>query len=287
MIKVKEHNETVINAYDAWLMILDNVMEFGHECSPRGMKIKELVGTQITLDCGKENLIYHPHRELNYRFAVAEWLWIQAGRKDVAFPALFNKQIAKFSDDGITFAGAYGPRLQDQWSWLLETLRSDRDTRQAVVTIWDRRPARSKDIPCTLGLQVLLRENKLHGVFTMRSQDLYLGYCYDIYNFGQILNGLAGAMGVETGSLTLNTGSSHIYEPNFEKVRSILNCSDEGYCIVSPQLSRVPPAYLMTQIVETMPHYRGRDLLTVDEECYVDALQVKTSAEALEILRDL
>src|SRR5205814_10655140 len=128
---------------------------------PRGQKIMELLHTQITVPA-RSNIIVDPNRDLNYRFMIAEWLWIQAGRQDVAFPASYNSQVKQFSDDGVIFNGAYGPRLQPQWKRVISTLRRDPDSRQAVAVIWRPDDANdiamgvSKDVPCTIAAQFLL-----------------------------------------------------------------------------------------------------------------------------------
>src|SRR3546814_5271713 len=65
--------------------------------------------------------------------------------------APWNRHISQFSDDGVVFAGAYGPRINLQLDYVLNKLREDPDTRQAGLTIWRPNPQPSKDIPCKIG----------------------------------------------------------------------------------------------------------------------------------------
>lgn len=220
--------------YTAWLELLREVYCMGSHHSPRGINIKEVIGTQIHVTDLRNNIMVHPLRDLNYRFMVAEWLWIQAGRSDVNSIAKYNKNIANFSDNGSDFEGAYGPRLMRQWGWVIDALKKDPDTRQAVMTIFTPNPEPSKDIPCTLSLQVLERHGRLNGIVTMRSNDLWLGLPHDFFNFSQIVNGLAGEIGAEPGSMTLQAGSSHIYERDFLKVEALLAVPFKGYHVRSP-----------------------------------------------------
>ena len=53
-------------------------------------------------------------RSLGYKFMVAEAFWILSGRNDVEFMDKFSNKIKDFSDDGIFFNGAYGPKIIDQ-----------------------------------------------------------------------------------------------------------------------------------------------------------------------------
>ena len=48
---------------------------------------------------------------------------------------VFMKAIAKFSDDGIMFRGAYGPKVVEQLGYVTQNLLSDPDSRQAVINI--------------------------------------------------------------------------------------------------------------------------------------------------------
>jgi thymidylate synthase len=252
-------------------------MFFGDRSAPRGKPIRELLHTQLVVDDLRNNVLVHPIRDLNYRFMVAEWLWIEAGREDVRTVAEYNKQIAQFSDDGEIFNGAYGPRMEKQWLWLIDLVKRDRDTRQGIVSIWSPAPADSKDIPCTLSLQILQRGNKLHGIVTMRSQDLWLGLPYDFFNFSQIVNGLAGELQVPTGSLTFNVGSSHVYETNWAQVEAVLEAESHGYHVRSPQLPRRPPANDLLN---------GKEMVFEEDELYQRVLQSKGKKQALSILRE-
>jgi thymidylate synthase len=222
--------------------------------SPRGKSTKELLGVQLHLNDLQNNILVCDKRNLNYRFMVAEWLWIAQGRDDVQGVAYYNKKIAEFSDDGVKFAGAYGPRLAPQWRWLIEKFEKDQDTRQAVASIWTPNPASSKDIPCTLNLQFLYRDARLNCIVTMRSSDVWLGLPYDIFNFSMLTNSLAGELKVQPGWLQLNLGSSHWYQEHW----------------IDPSLTA---------------QFLRSPLLSNSWEPYYPCLKAKTSAEALEVLR--
>jgi thymidylate synthase len=87
----------------------------------------------------------------------------------------------------------------DQFRECFSRLRDDPDTRQAVVIIhnpiydWS---TRSKDLPCTLAFQFLLRDKKLDMIATMRSQDAWWGFVYDTGEFQWFQEIMAGWLGV-------------------------------------------------------------------------------------------
>lgn len=191
--------------------------------SPRGLATRELTGAVLRLEYAQNCVVSLKARQLNYHFMVAEWLWVATGREDVASIAPYNKKIADFSDDGEIFFGAYGPRWRDQIGYLLAKLRKDPDSRQAVISIWRPNPPSTKDVPCTVAMQYLIRDGELHTIVTMRSSDAWLGLPYDIFNFARLGSIVAGELGIEQGSLQLQLGSLHLYETNHEAVRKVLS----------------------------------------------------------------
>jgi len=199
-----------------WDDLLSYLLNHGKETAPRGKKIKEQLNMSLHVTHPRGNILVNKARNLGYRAMVAEWLWIASGT-DLLAPLLqYNKNYEGFSDDGITLYGAYGPRIRKAWHQVVEVLKKDNDTRQAVLSIWAPDTRRdTKDTPCTLSLQFLIRENRLHLTVNMRSSDAWLGLPNDFYVFSQLLNEMACDVEHDIGSLTMNLGSSHLYETNY------------------------------------------------------------------------
>lgn len=250
-----------------------------------GVQTKELTAVTVHLTDARNNILVHPARSVNYRFMLAEWFWILAGREDVGSISYFNSKIAKYSDDGKIFAGAYGPRLASQWQYLIDTLTQDMTSRQAVATIWTPCPPKTRDTPCTVSCQFLIRGGKLHGIFNMRSSDVWKGLVYDVFNFSMLTNWLAGEVGWPTGSLTLNLGSSHLYEEEWKLAETVLARPGELETIRSPQLDTK-----WGGVRKTVPDsilWGGSEPQTEPWHTYAKALRGDTSAQALELLRSL
>jgi thymidylate synthase len=204
------------NMDDMWLRTYRHVVHFGRVVSPRGMKIREIDHHGIYVDMNYPVLTL-PGRKLNYKFMAAEALWILEGSDRVADLAPYNPAMARFSDDGVTLAGAYGPRFVAQLSYVLAKLKEDRDTRQATLTLWTPNPTQSKDIPCTVAMDFKIRDDRLNLHVFMRSSDVWLGLPYDVFSFTMIaclvachLN--AAGPPVTPGTLYLTAASSHVYE---------------------------------------------------------------------------
>ena len=196
-----------------WLSALKTCLYDGEIVAPRGKRIKELLGYQTRIDMNLP-CVTIPNRKLGYKFMAAEAAWILSGDNRVETIAPYSKAIANFSDDGYFFHGAYGPMIRDQLHFVADALNQDKDSRQAVLTIWRPNPRPSKDIPCTVSIQFLIRDDKLHVIDTMRSSDLWLGWPYDVFNFSMLARYLLCLLDydIELGELVLQAGSMHLYE---------------------------------------------------------------------------
>ena len=199
-------------------------------CKPRGLKITEKLNDSWIIDMD-DPIITTPERKLSYSFMFGEAAWMLEGKNDVESVSKYVDGVKRFSDDGITFFGAYGPKIITQTFYVIDTLLKDNDSRQAVLNIWRENPRSSKDIPCTLSLQFILRKASdelwLHTVATMRSNDAWLGTPYDTFNFSAIsfytvcwLNYFG--LKCKLGSLNIQAGSRHIYETDFKKLETVL-----------------------------------------------------------------
>ena len=209
------------NLGDMYQHLCGDVLTRGAARLVRGYETTEFVGAHLILTEPKSSIIDTPERNLNKAFQVAEMIWILSGSDDLDTIAYYNKNMRKFSDDGKVLAGAYGPRLKPQFKYALECLKSDHGTRQAVMTIWTPNPARSKDIPCTVRMQLIRSDNKLDMVVYMRSNDIYLGLPYDISTFTMIQLLFAHELGLEPGIYHHMVGSLHAYKSDYEKIKSI------------------------------------------------------------------
>lgn len=198
------------------------LLTHGSHSAPRGMPTREILGVHLHLTQPRRRLIHlPPTRLLNPAFAVAEAAWIISGCDD-PWIFEFNGQLAQYADNNI-LQGAYGPRLRrwhgvDQLDRVRSQLLADPDSRRAVITLFD--PARDhkghSDVPCTLGFRFFLRRNRLHMHTTMRSQDLWLGFGYDVFTFTLIHELMAGWIGAELGEYRHSVDSLHLYAKHWD-----------------------------------------------------------------------
>lgn len=246
---------------------INELMSQGALVKPRGMATMELQASQLRLFDSSQNILTLPSRKVNYAFAVAEWLWMMFGRDDVKFVSAFNKKIADYSDDGVTFFGAYGPRIAEQLEYVCGALKGDHDTRQAIMTTWRPNPSKTKDVPCTLIFHFMIREGRLNLIVTMRSNDVWLGTPYDTFNFTQIQNFVAGLLGLPRGSYILTADSFHIYEQHWAVARDVYEDRDG--------------IFVRTNDIELMPVASHSDDRDMDTYWYYKAMFASDAADIL------
>lgn len=209
-----------------WRRALREVLDEGLEVTPsspggewRGRANRELMAYKTKVPMAR-SVVTSGLRDLGRRFLVAEAAWILSGDNRLETIAPFARNIKRFSDDGLYFFGAYGPRFQDQRAYVLNTLRRDPQSRQAIIQVWREQPRQTNDTPCTLSWQFLLRAGELHCVATMRSSDLITGWPYDVFNFSMVAASIlldlrtldpATWDQVSLGTLHLTAGSQHVY----------------------------------------------------------------------------
>jgi thymidylate synthase len=204
------------------------VLAAGQPAMPRGIPTIEVLGASLTLTDPRRRLVdVPPVRVINPAFAAAEAMWILSG-SDAPWIYQYNKRLADYADDG-RLMGAYGPRLRrwhgttDQLALVRTLLASDPDTGRAVVQLYDPEidAHGHKDVPCTLGYRFFLRDGLLHMHTTMRSQDLWLGFCYDIFTATILQELLAGWLGAGLGPYQVTIDSLHLYDRDLAQAQQV------------------------------------------------------------------
>ena len=224
---------TFAEVYDKLLLSL---LEEGKKVSPRGMLTKELMQETFCIEDPNSSLIYIPGRNFSLVHAIHESFLIFCDDNHVKVAGYFNKNIEQFSDDGETLYGSYGHRIATKMHGVLDKLKEDHDTRQALLTIHrvDDSIVKTKDPPCTITLQFTIRDEKLNMHVYMRSNDIVWGTPYDVFVFTTIQKVFANTLGIPVGKYYHTATSLHMYERDFEKCREYIgHCEPIEYKIES------------------------------------------------------
>ena len=204
--------------------------------SPRGHETREAVSVLIEITDPRQRVIEHPARRFSLRYAVAEWLWYQRSSNRLDEIAHYAKFWESVSDDGEAVNSAYGYRLTgrhpaapvNQWQYVVDELTRDRASRRAValIALPADMTAPTKDFPCTLVLQFMIRGNQLHVSVHMRSNDLVWGFTNDVFAFTMMQEYLLAQLQGVYPELTLGrywhyAGSLHAYDRHFGMLEEV------------------------------------------------------------------
>lgn len=203
----------------------------------------------ITYQRPWERVVTDPIRDCNPFFHFIESIWMLAGRNTVSPLDYFNKNIANYSDDGITFNGAYGYRWRhaiksnaedvpnkgyrqsfvdrmDQIQEIIGHLRSSINSRRAVLQMWNveddlLKVDTSKDVCCNLSAVFQIHHDTLHMTVYNRSNDVIWGMLgANAVHFSYLQEHVASALGVQMGPYTQVSCNAHIYQSHVDKYLS-------------------------------------------------------------------
>ena len=233
------------NVDEALPVLCRDLLEKGQEVESRAGNTKELTFVNIELTHPMEREVLLPSRKASYPAQIAETMWVLAGRNDMGFLSKYLPRATEFSDDGLVWRAGYGTRLRNAgvrinddiydprfalesvdplWN-VVDLLRRDPKTRQAVIGIWSNNldsGVKSLDIPCNNWLHFLARDGKLNLHVATRSNDLIWGWSgINQFEWSALLQLVAELTGLDVGSLHFSISSLHLYERHYEKASKI------------------------------------------------------------------
>lgn len=196
----------------------------------------EIVNANLVILDPTRNTMCNCRRQMPIRYAIGELLWYNSRNSTWKAIQPFSNFWKNISDDGRTVNSNYGYCIHDkfgfdQWEMVKALLDEDPDTRQAVIHIKEPRDLlfnKTKDLNCTIALQFLIRDGKLNLITTMRSNDIWLGLPYDVFNFTCMQIQMAMELGIDVGRYYHNAGSLHLYERDVVKIKEASNDGTKG-----------------------------------------------------------
>ena len=215
---------------DVMHIVFTDILSNGQDTYPSKGYCKEIIGELIEIDNPRSRLSRTEIKGTPFS-CLGELCWYLSQSNQLDYIEYYIPEYKLSADDGIIFGG-YGPRMFcwnsfDQISKVRQILEK-KDSRRAVIQLFDLRDlyGEHKDIPCTCFLQFFRRNDKLHMITYMRSNDLYKGFPHDIFCFTMLQEILARSLSLDLGVYKHFVGSLHLYEENFDSAKRYLN---EGY----------------------------------------------------------
>lgn len=194
---------------------------------PRGMETREILTPIVHIENPRSRLAFLEERKFNVVYAMVESLMLFSHNNEVKYLERFNSNIKQFSDDGVHMYGSYGFRIAQFIPEIINKLKSDKDSRQAALTIYNNDLiANTKDTPCTLNLHFIIRDDRLNMVVYMRSNDIIWGFPYDVFMFTMLQEVIANSLGIDLGWYRHVPTSLHVYSNHYDLL-DIMGGSEE------------------------------------------------------------
>ena len=209
-------------ADNAFVYFKDTILELGNDFDDT----KALFNVGFYIENPMSNLIEDKDRDWKWNYAEAEWQWYLSGDNNISkLGELYGKvpEIWKRMADKEGFVNPnYGWQWKrnDQLDYVVDLLKHNPNTRQAAVSIYDRKEGYmyDNDTPCTYAVQFTVFKGKLDMCVTMRSNDLWYGFCNDQYCFSKLQEHVAIEVGTPIGEYYHFAHNLHLYNNIIDKI---------------------------------------------------------------------
>lgn len=216
--------KNIDEAFLYWYELLSNMHDnLDSRC---GGVVGEVVNAITIIEDPTKCIMKNDVRNLSYKYMIGEMLWyILAENTYEGSIDKFSNYWSKIANEDGTVNSNYGWCIKNKYGfnqleYIIKLLTSDKNSRQAIIHIKEPRNIfdnPTNDVNCTVCLQFLIRDNKLYMTAYMRSNDLWLGFPYDIFNFTALQIYLSMVLKVGIGEYTHIAGSLHLYEKDVKK----------------------------------------------------------------------
>ena len=209
------NNKKFRTANEAYEYLHDAILQYG---VPFG-DTKALFNVGFYITEPTHCVITNVERNWKLEYAEAEWHWYLTGDPCVdALGEIYGKvpEIWKrMANEHGRVNSNYGWQWErnNQLSYVVSMLKANPDTRQACVSIYDGKEIDDykHDTPCTYAIQFTIVHNRLDMCVTMRSNDLWYGFCNDQYQFSKLQEMVSKQLDVETGVYYHFAHNMHLY----------------------------------------------------------------------------
>ena len=184
---------------------------------------KALFNVGFTIQQPLNNRIYNKGsivpRNWNPEYAEAEWQWYLTGDPRISTLGEIYGKIPpiwkRMADENGQVNSNYGYQWERarQLENVVEMLIKNPSTRRACISIYDGKEISdyASDTPCTYAVQFTILDNRLNVCVTMRSNDLWFGFCNDQYCFSKLQQLVSERLKLKTGTYYHFVHNLHLY----------------------------------------------------------------------------
>lgn len=214
-----------------YLDLLKDVLNNGTPKSDRtGTGTLSCFGRQIRMDLS-EGFPLLTTKKLHLRSIIHELLWFIKGDTNVSY---LNENKVRIWDEWADENGELGPvygkqwrrwegndgRVYDQLSQVIEILKSNPDSRRAVISAWNVSELDEMALmPCHCLFQFYVADGKLSCQLYQRSADVFLGVPFNIASYALLTMMVAQVCKLGYGEFVLTFGDVHLYNNHIEQAK--------------------------------------------------------------------
>jgi len=210
--------------------LLRHTLETGTKKADRtGTGTTSIFGAQLRFDLSAGFPLITTKR-VHFKSLAYELLWFLRGESNVGWlrdngVSIWNE----WADADGELGPVYGVQwrswptpsgeLVDQISQVLETLRTDPDSRRMLVSAWNVADISAMALaPCHALFQFYVADGKLSCQLYQRSADLFLGVPFNIASYALLTHLVAAQVGLKVGDFVWTGGDCHIYDNHRDQV---------------------------------------------------------------------
>ena len=209
------NNKVFRNANEAYEYIHDRILQDGVEFGDT----KALFNVGFYITDPKDRRIVNKERNWKEDYAEAEWQWYLSGDPKVSTLGDIYGKIPEIWKRMANGEGKVNSNYGYQWERngqldrIIQMLQDNPDNRQCAISIYDGKEIDdySHDTPCTYAVQFTIVHNRLDMCVTMRSNDLWYGFCNDQYQFSKLQEMVSKRLEIETGVYYHFAHNMHLY----------------------------------------------------------------------------
>jgi thymidylate synthase len=203
------------NANEAFEYFYKRISKYGIKFADT----RALFNIGFTIHRPDRNEIIDYKRKWNREYAEAEWQWYLSGMPNIKMLGEIYGKIPPIWERMANEEGYVNSNYGYQWErngqldYVVDKLKKYKHTRHAAISIYDGKEHDkfAKDTPCTYAIQFTNVENRLNMCVTMRSNDLWYGFCNDQYCFSKLQELVCKRTGLDMGSYFHFAHNLHIY----------------------------------------------------------------------------
>jgi thymidylate synthase len=212
-----------------YLDLMARVRDTGAKKTDRtGTGTLSVFGHQMRFDLA-EGFPLVTTKKLHLKSIIHELIWFLSGDTNTGY---LKKHGVRIWDEWADESGDLGPVYGRQWrSWaapdgriidqiaeVVETLKTDPDSRRMIVSAWN--PADIPDMalaPCHCLFQFYVAEGRLSCQLYQRSADVFLGVPFNIASYALLTMMMAQVAGLKPGEFVHTFGDAHLYMNHLEQ----------------------------------------------------------------------